>query len=232
MRRLPLVLAAAALVAGTVPALARSGPDEVRDGSVYARVTDAEVVLGNSVAERRWSRDALRTTALVDKRGQDRDWTTGSRDFSLTVGAATIGSEQFRVDDVKVTDLPRGGLRVTMALTGVPGLAATRVVEAYNGIAGFRTQTTLTPTVPLPLRGATLDEAAVGAATPVLHAFRAGADWREPGYAGPQLAVGDKHAGTWRDTTTAPAGQPLEGPGEWLSTSRPDGHTAFLVAER
>jgi hypothetical protein len=232
MRRLPLLLTAAALVAGTVPALAKAGPDEVRDGSVYARVTDTEVVLGNSVAERRWSRDSLRTTALVDKRGQDRSWSTGSRDFSLSVGAATIGSEQFTVDDAMVTDLPRGGLRITMTLGGVPGLAATRVVEAYNGIAGFRTQTTLTPTVPLPLRGATLDEAAVGTAAATLHAFRAGADWREPDYAGPDLALGDKHAGTWRDTKTAAAGQPLEGPGEWLSTSRPDGHTAFLVAER
>src|SRR4051794_12482732 len=232
MRRLPIACLAVALVAAAVPALAKQSEGTVRNGSAYARVTDTEVVLGNSVAERRWSRDALRTTALVDKRGRDRSWSTGSRDFSLAVGAATIGSEQFAVDDVAVTDLPRGGLRLTMTLSGVPGLAATRTVEAYDGIAGFRTQTTLTPTVPLPLRGATLDEAAVGTAAPTLHAFRAGADWREPGYAGPDVAVGDKHPGTWRETTTAPAGTPLEGPGEWLSTSRPDGHTAFLVAER
>jgi len=233
MRRLPLLVTAVALVAATAPAWAKpTGDGTVRAGSVYATVTGTEVVLGNSVAERRWSRDALRTTALVDKRGQDRTWSTGSRDFSLTIGAATVGSEAFSVEDVAVRRLDRGGLQVTMTLAGVPGLAATRVVEAYNGIAGFRTQTFLTPTTPLPLRGATLDEAAVGAATPVLHAFRSGADWREPDYTGPDVAVGDKHPGTWRDTRTAPAGTALQGAGQWLSLSRPDGRTAFLVAER
>src|SRR3954451_3727385 len=39
-----------------------------RDHGVYARVTATQVVLGNSVAERRWSRAALRTTALIDTR--------------------------------------------------------------------------------------------------------------------------------------------------------------------
>ena len=87
MRRLPLLLTAVALVAATAPALAKTSAGEVRQGSVYARITNTEVVLGNSVAERRWSRDALRTTALVDKRGQDRTWSTGSRDFSLTTAA-------------------------------------------------------------------------------------------------------------------------------------------------
>ena len=233
MRRLPLLCTALALLAGTTPVWSDPrAKDETRDGNVYARVTDGEVVLGNAVAERRWSREALQTTALVDKRGKDRSWSAGSRDFSLTVGAATIGSEQFSVEQVSVRELDRGGLQVTMTLGGVPGIAATRVVEAYNGIAGFRTQTFLTPAVPLPLRGATLDEAAVGSAEPVLHAFRGGADWREPGYTGPELSVGDKHPGTWRDTRTAAAGTPLQGAGQWLSMSRPDGRTAFLVAER
>ena len=232
MRRLPLLCTALALVAAGAPALAKTGTDEIRDGSVYARVTDSEVVLGNAVAERRWSRDALRTTALVDKRGQDRAWSTGSRDFTLTLGAATLGSELLSVEDVAVSEIGRGGLRVTMTLGGVPGLAATRVVEAYNGIAGFRTQTFITPTTPLALRGATLDEAAVGTATPVLHAFRGGADWREPDYTGPQLAIGDKHPGTWRDTRTAPAGTALQGAGQWLSMGAANGRTAFLVAER
>lgn len=232
MRRLPLLCTALTVVAGTVPAWSAPTGHDVRAGSVYADVSDTEVVLGNALAERRWSRDALRTIALVDKRGQDRQWTTGSRDFSLTVGAATVGSESLTVEDVTVIELERGGLRVRMELAGLPGVAVTRVVEAYDGVAGFRTQTLLTPTAPLPLRGGTLDEAAVGTATPVLHAFRAGADWREPGYTGPQLSLGDKHAGTWRDSRTAAAGEALEGPGQWLSMSREDGRTAFLVAER
>ena len=232
MRRLPLLCTLLALVAGTAPAVAGPQDHDVRAGSVYADVTGTEVVLGNAVAERRWSRDALRTTSLVDKRGQDRQWTTGSRDFSLTLGGATIGSDALSVEDVTVQQLDRGGLQVRMELAGLPGVAVTRVVEAYDGVAGFRTQTLLTPSTPLPLRGGTLDEAAVGTATPVLHAFRAGADWREPDYTGPELAVGDGHPGTWRDTRTAEAGAPLEGPGQWLSMSQQDGRTAFLVAER
>ena len=232
MRRLPLLCTAVALVAGTTPAWSGPTRHDTRAGSVYADVSDTEVVLGNSVAERRWSRDAFLTTALVDKRGKDRQWTTGSRDFSLTIGEATVGSDTLTVEDVTVTELERGGLQVRMELAGLPGVAVTRVVEAYDGVAGFRTQTLLTPTAPLPLRGGTLDEAAVGTSTPVLHAFRAGADWREPGYEGPEVTVGDPHAGTWRDTRTAAAGEALEGAGQWLSMSRPDGRTAFLVAER
>jgi hypothetical protein len=119
-----------------------------------------------------------------------------------------------------------------MTLEGIPGLAATRVVEVYPHVAGFRTQTFLRPSTTLVLRGATLDEAAVGKAAPVLHAFRSGADWREPGYAGPDLAIGDKHPGTWRDTRTAPSGTALHGAGQWLSMARTNGRTAFLVAER
>lgn len=174
MRRLTLLCTALALLAGSTPAWSTQAdrPAATRAGSVSVSVTDSEVVLGNAVAERRWSRDALRTTALIDKRGQGRRWSSGSRDFSLTTGVATIGSEQFSVDAVTVRRLDRGGLQVRMTLGGVPGLSVTRVVEAYEGIAGFRTQTLLTPLAPLALRAATLDEVAVGATVPVLHSFR------------------------------------------------------------
>lgn len=228
--RLALLAVVAAAATVVAPAGA-AGDSSTRAGSVYATVTDGEVVLGNALAERRWTREALRTTALVDKRGQDRTWSTDSRDFTLTVGAAEVGSERFSVTDVDVERIDRG-LRVTMLLGGVPGLAAERVVEAYEGVAGLRTQTVLLPTAPLALRSATLDEVDVGGAAPVLHAFRAGADWREPGYEGPQFAVGDKHPGTWRDTREAAAGQSLEGPAQWLSLGAEDGRTAFLVMER
>jgi hypothetical protein len=62
-------------------------------------VSDAEVVLGNHLAERRWDRASLRTTALVDKRAGGRHWSAGRRDFTLTVSGAEIGSESvsFRV---------------------------------------------------------------------------------------------------------------------------------------
>src|SRR3954470_10695399 len=188
------VLAASVLVLVlALPAVARAGT--FRDGSVYANVTPTEVVLGNSVAERRWSRAGLVTTALVDKRGRDATWSAGRRDFALDLAGRTdLGSEQFSVTGAKVTRLARGGLKVSMELASpLPGLTATRTAEAYPGVAGFRTQTILHPAAGLALSGATLDEATVAGAAPTLHAFRAGSDWREPGWAGPPAAVGDAH---------------------------------------
>src|SRR3954470_23664162 len=159
------------------------------DGSVYARVTADRVVLGNGVAERRWSRARLRTIALVDKRRGGRSWTkTPKPDFALSLAGAPLESSAFRVARVAVTRLARGGLRVTMRLAGPPGLQAARTAEAYPGIAGFRTQTVLTPTIPLALAGVTLEQAVVGAgASPEISAFRAGSDWRAPGYTGPPV---------------------------------------------
>src|SRR3954470_9730811 len=226
------VLAASVLVLVlALPAVARAGT--FRDGSVYANVTPTEVVLGNSVAERRWSRAGLVTAALVDKRGRDTTWSAGRRDFALDLaGRSDLGSDQFTVTGVKVSKLPRGGLRVAMELASpLPVLTATRVAEAYPGVAGFRTQTILHPAAGLPLSGATLDEAAVSGAAPTLHAFRAGADWREPGWAGPPLVLGDGHGGDWRDTRSAPAGGALAGPGQWLALER-GGRQLFLVMER
>ena len=221
-----LALAAALVLAPlTVPASADAAH---KNGSVYARVTDGTVVLGNSVAERSWTRSAL-TSTVVDKRGRGETVVSeGARDFALTVGATDVGSESFAVSAVSV-DRIAGGLRVTMTLTGPPGLAAERVVEAYGGVAGFRTQTFVTPLVPLTLRGAVLDTVAVPAATATLHALRAGADWREPGYTGPQLTVGDPHAGTWRHTVSGPT---VDAAGQWLSLAAASGRTAFLVMER
>ena len=56
--------------------------------------------------------------------------------------------------------------------------------------------------------------------TPTIHSFRAGADWREPDWTGPPFTVGDPHPGTWRETHTAGAGEPLSGGGEWISLAR------------
>src|SRR4051812_14955250 len=103
-------LLAAVLIAFAVPAAAHAG--------VYARVTGDEVVLGNDVAERRWARDGLVTTALVDKRGADTLWSAGRRDFALDIaGRAELGSERFTVVSAETRQLVRGGLRVVMQLT-------------------------------------------------------------------------------------------------------------------
>src|SRR4051812_6693725 len=161
----------ALLIVMALPAAARA--ETVRDGSVYAEVGPASIALGNSLVERRWDRARFRTAALTDKRS--RAWSSGRRDFSLElVGGAELSSEAFHTTAARVARLPRGGLRVAMELAGPDGLSATRVAEAYPGVAGFRTQTTLRSTAPLALAGASLDEAATGAVIPTIHAFRAG----------------------------------------------------------
>jgi melibiase-like protein len=225
--------ALAGLLAALAVPRAAQADTVVTAGSVYARATPTEVVLGNALAERRWSRASLVTTALVDKRDGGRTWSAGHRDFALDLaGRAELGSDRFGVTAVKVARLERGGLKVSMELASpLPGLTATRTAEAYPGVAGFRTQTILHPATGLALSGATLDEAAVAGAAPTLHAFRAGSDWREPGWAGPPVAVGDAHPGDWRETTSASAGQALSGPGEWLDLDR-GGRRLFLVMER
>jgi hypothetical protein len=225
-------------MAAVVAALACASPAGAQvwhsDG-VTATVTSAEVALENGLAERRWARSALRTTRLADLRDGGRVWSRGRRDFTLRVAGAEVGSDAFRATDVDVEELTGGGLRVTMRLEAVQPAAAPlralRIAEARPGVAGFRTQTVLEPQAPLVLSGATLDEAAVGSAAPTLHAFRAGADWREPDWGGPPVAVGDPHAGTWRDTRSAATGRPLEGAGQWLSAASAD-RTLFMVMER
>jgi hypothetical protein len=226
-------VAFAALLAAIAWAPAARAAD-FRDGSVRAHVSPTEVTLSNNLVERRWDRTAFRTTALVDKRGRDRVWSAGQRDFSLGVAGVDVGSESLHVRSVDVTKLERGGLHVEMKLSppaSLPGLTVTRVAEAYPGVAGFRVQTVIESAVPVALTRATLDEAAVGRAAPEISAFRAGGDWREPGWQGPPVTVGDAHPGTWRQSTSADAGQALRGPGEWLS-ARDDGRTLFMVMER
>ena len=222
---------ALAVLLGTAPSAAAQ---DLRDADVYAHVDGGEVVLGNAVVERRWSRDALRTTLLADKRAGRRQWSAGRRDFALSIAGAEVGSETFRVEAVELERVARGGVRVRMRLApgpGGPALRAERIAEAYPGVAGFRTRTVLHPAAGLSLTGATLDEAAVGDVVPTIHAFRAGADWRQPGYKGPDVSVGDPHAGTWRATSTAARGAALEGPAQLLSAA--DGaRSLFMVMER
>jgi hypothetical protein len=229
----------ALLLAALVPAGASAAPGY----DVYAQVSATQVVLGNSVVERRWSRSPLRTVALVDKRGAPRTWSRDSRDFAVRVGAAEIGSESFTVDSAAVTALARGGLRVTMHLAGggaASGFSATRIAEAYPGLAGFRTQTTLVSSTPLTLNAATLEQAGVGSVKPTIHAFRAGADWRDASwqgptpdssYPGPPTSFGDPHAGDWRDTHTAGAGAALEGAAQWIDADA-GGRHLFMMMER
>jgi len=214
-------------LAGFALAAAPATAAEVRSGSTYVRVSDSEVVIGNPLVERRMARNGLRTTALTDRRGRDRT-VSAARDFALVVGAAEIGSDRFTVDRVETVKRAKGGLRVTMTLTGVPGLAARRIVEVEPGVAGFTSQTIVEPAAALALSSAVLEEVGASGNHAELHAFRAGADWREPDWTGPQVQVGDPHAGTWRKTET---GATVSGPGQWLSVASAPDRSLFMVTE-
>ena len=231
-RSLSAALAAVAALATAAPAPAQT---QTAPGGVYARVGDDTVVLGNAVAERTWSRDALRTVALADKRRGGVRLADAQRDFTLAVGTGgqEIASDSFRVESAAIARLPRGGLRVTMRLAPRDGgpLRATRVAEAYPGIAGFRTQTTLEADAPLTLSSATLDEVAAPGAAATTHAFRSGADWRNPDWPGPPLWVGYAHPGDWRDSRRFEPGAGVEEPAQWLSLAA-RGRSLFMIMER
>jgi hypothetical protein len=204
--------------------------DDLSSGTVYARVRSGEIVLGNELVERTWDPAAFATTELVDKRGTPKTWSRDQPDFELTVGAAGVPSDLFSVTGVSLTD-PGGGIRATMQLSA-PGIEATRIAEAYAGIAGFRTQTILRPTGALALRGASFEAASVGPdVTATINAFRAGADWREPDWEGPPLSLGDAHGGTWRESLSGAAGEDVSGPAQWVSTADGD-RSLFMVMER
>jgi hypothetical protein len=206
-----------------------AAPAQASDGGFDVRVGADEITIGNGLVERTWTRAPFVTKAIVDKRGEDRTWSAGSRDFALVVGTSELGSDQLTVQSARV--VRRKNLRrIVMTLTGIPGLEVIRTAEVRKGIAGIRMSTALRATAAMPLSAVVLEEAGVAGAAPALTALRAGSDWREPGYAGPDLALGDKHPGTWRDTRTAPAGGSVAGPGQWLSLAK-GGRTMFLVAE-
>ncbi|MEY2567114.1 MAG: alpha-galactosidase [Actinomycetota bacterium] len=211
MKRLGLLLAALLVVAGVPAVRAGSGP--------------GEMTLSNGLVRWTWSRAPFRTTSIVDLR--DGVQVAGeSSDFALTLAGVDVSSDQFTVTSVDEQAIA-GGRRLTFALAGPGGINATRTVDAFDGVAGFRSRTVLRPTALLALSATALQLADIGTVAPTIHAFRAGADWREPDWPGPQVQVGDPHAGDWRDTHTAGPGQALSAPGEWLSTGR-----LFLVAER
>ena len=228
-------LVAGVLVVAGAPASGAVEEPEFRNGSVFVDVTDDTITIGNSLVERTWSRIGFGTTAY-SRRDVFSHAGSPTADFTLDFGATTLQSTDLDVQRFEVTPIDRG-LRISFVLAE-PGTAVLnalnvgRSVEVYNGIAGFRTGTSILSSAPLPLRSYTIDELPVPDAAPTIHAFRAGADWREFGWDGPDLAVGDAHAGTWRDTKTAGAGAPLSAPGEWISMAHEGGGTAFMMMER
>ena len=159
---------------------------------------------------RRCGRSPWSTSAAATARGARARATS-------RVGAA-IGSEAFAVSRVDRQDLPRGGVRLTMTLTGVPGMTVKRIAEAYPGVAGFRTQTIVEPVAGLAIDHAVLEEAAPGArhAGAPRAARRRGLARPRSGR-GPSCSSAIRTPGTWRETTTGgprPGGQRERAVGE------------------
>ena len=230
MRRLILTTIALALALPGLGGAATS--THLEDADVYARVDAAGVVLGNAMVERRWAPGTLITTRLSDKRPGGISTATPHPDFSFVLDGVRIGSDRFQVANVVLSKLPRGGVRVTFTLKVAAIMIATRTVDAFPGVAGFASQTIVKPLVPLVVSGYTLDEVTIGpSVAPTIQAFRAGSDWREPGWK-PTIAIGDAHTGDWRTTASAARGKTLKAPGEWMTLANASGHSAFVVMER
>jgi hypothetical protein len=186
-----------------------------------ARAANApEAVLRSRFAEWRWSRTGARTTAISDLR-TGRRWGRSGADFALLTPAGALSSDRFTVRRVTWGS---GHVRVVLQRAGV---VVTRDITAYDDVAGFRVDTTVRSAAPLPLAGARLAQVrTLGVVGSQRHAFRAGADWRAPGWDGPGLAVGNAHPGTWRATSADP-----NGPGQWLSLASSDRDSLFFVTE-
>jgi hypothetical protein len=236
LRRLVALSISGLLLAALAPSVrAQEAATSYRSGTAYVEVTDAEVVAGNSLVTRTWDRSGWATSSFTDERGPGRVAGGTGPDFTLDVATASIPSDAFEATDVSVSDVP-GGLRAEVTLAPVdgvqPALELTRVIEVYEDVAGVRTQTIVETPAPVVLRGYTLDQVAVGdEVATTLHAFRAGADWREPGWTGPDGSIGDPHAGTWRDSDSAGPGEDIAGPAQWIS-GRAGDESLFMVMER
>ena len=202
------------------------------DADVCAASGPAGVTLSNSVVERGWRPDALVTTRIADRRpGAPPASMSAQPDFALVLDGLEVSSDRMQMIGVALSRAERGGVRVTFSLSLLGLASVERIVEAYPGIAGFASRTVITPVVPLVISGYKLDQVVAGRVASTIHAFRAGADWREPDWA-PNPAVGDPHTGDWRVSASAGPGRALSAPGQWLSLTAPSGHRTVLVTER
>ncbi|MEA2434160.1 MAG: alpha-galactosidase [Actinomycetota bacterium] len=230
-----------AILAGSL-ASANAATD-VTNGEVYAKIDADQIVLGNSVIERVWATSPFHTLSMTDKR---TGLVTGelASDFTLSYhGGTEVGQfgdlAQFSTDDLdfksaSATPLENGGveLRVTMTEGNTGVGEVVRTIRAFPGIAGFETQ--MTTSIPGALSAYTLDRVGVEGAATEIHAFSAGYDWRGSDSTDWEPAAqpfGGAHLGDHRETKSGAPGQSLEGEGEWMSLSTPQGR-AFMVTQR
>jgi len=218
-RTVPVALTA--LLAGlAVPTTAAQ-----HDPAAFARVHDGVLEVGNDLVVRRWSLTPFRTLSLTDRRtGEVVAGAGADGGLDLVAGGTTtrVALDAFDAQDPVVTRLPDGGVAVRVPL----GLVD-RLVEVHPDVAGMTLS--LRAVQPLLVAGYALDSVVpTHPGTAVAQAFRAGSDWREPGWA-PQVAVGDSQPGDWRQSATLTGDQTVTG--QWLSTVGPAGGV-FQVLER
>jgi hypothetical protein len=200
----------------------------------YVSYDGSELVLGNSVVERKWSASPFGTEYALDKRSGLK--TGGGSDFSfrLADGGELTSADLSMVNaTARTADDGSISVRMELALTGTADPVLTRTVTVFPKIAGFETQTDVS--FPVSFDGYTLDQLALPNAAPEIQAFRAGSDWRGSDSQDWKPTVspfGGEHSGDHRVSTHAGIGQPLEGEGEWLTLARPDGTRAFFVTQR
>ncbi len=208
------------------------------NAGVTAVIGPNRISLGNGIVERVWSPTAVTTTS-VGRIGAA--FTYPHDDFALLLDGIRISSGSLPVQSVAARAVD-GGVAVEWVLGAPAGAQVRRTVEAYEGIAGFKSQTVIESLAPLPLSGYTLDEVGAGftderglnlyPAGSQVHAFRAGGDWRtDAGWNPP--SIGDPHTGDWRATTAGDTDGTVSAPGEWLSVGLmgPGGRVA-MVSER
>ncbi|HVT34579.1 MAG TPA: alpha-galactosidase [Nevskiaceae bacterium] len=204
--------------------------------AVKFEVSADRIVAHNGLVERVWSRAPFLTQSLTDLRNH-RAWSQASADFSIALATISFSSDALQVSgDPVVADLPNGGRRLTLTLGPTlaalfpPGFSITRTVELYPGVAGMRSSTQVTSTLPVAMSGYTLDQAVPGNnITATLHAFHAGSDWRDPEWTGPQLVIGDAQPGDWR---TDVSGATASGTAQWMSLSDASDARLYYVMER
>ncbi|MCA1834129.1 MAG: hypothetical protein ABR548_15320 [Actinomycetota bacterium] len=227
-------------VALVMPAASRATPvASVVHEDVTASIGPSAVTLSNGIVERTWRADSLLTTS-AGRVG--RPFTASHSDFALLLDGVRIESAALPVVNVEPYDVT-GGEGIRWTLGAIAGVQATRTVEVYDGIAGFKSQTTINSLAPVVVSGYTLDEVAARDpvapldATAKVQAFRAGADWRYDNWN--PLSIGDPHKGQWREETgqsddesTSDDLTDVSAPGEWLSIEGVDGRRVAMVSER
>jgi hypothetical protein len=227
VRRTRSLLALAATgLALVVPGATAGG--KAGDDAAYATITADTLVVGNALVERTWSLHPFRTLSIVDKRsGAQVGGSSDDLGLDVLVGghAAPVAASSFDSGAVAVHDLADGGRQVTVDLGPLR-----RAIEVHPGVAGW--VMSAQALLPVAVSGYTLD--AVRPATRrnvVVHAFRAGSDWREEGWKPTYVEVGDAQTGDWRADTTIPAGGDGVVTGQWASAVGPGGGL-FQVLER